>query len=154
MWRARGGSCWAAVAETLVELAREWLAFAEGDLAIAQAGALATAVPGWAVALHCQQAVEKSAKGALVLQSIEPPFSHNLALLAQLLASAGVTFPFAAVDLNRLSPFAINEKYPALRRRPISQDEAQAFLPLAQAAIAWLAEQIAAAERRGESAVD
>ena len=141
------------MADAWTELAREWLAFAEGDLAIAQAGALAASVPGWAVALHCQQAVEKAAKGALVLQGLEPPFSHNLALLAQLLADTGVAFPFAAADLNRLSPFAINEKYPALRRRPISRDEARAFLPLAENGIAWLAEQIEAAGRKGDPAV-
>lgn len=98
---------------------------------------------GWAIAFHCQQAVEKSYKGAIVLQNSAPPKTHNLATLEDAIVTLGLTGPLAVGLLDALTPFAVDDKYPRLAMVPISREEAYALVPAAQAAVDWLSRLIA-----------
>ncbi len=124
--------------------AEPWLAYAEGDLAAAQACADHAAVPGWTIAFHCQQAIEKSYKGALHFVGVLPPKSHELVKLHDLLAAAGIVAPLEAESVKDLSPFAIDDKYPRLLAPQIDRAEAADWIPFAQQAVAWLRAMLAA----------
>lgn len=70
---------------------------------------------------------------------MEPPRTHQLTRLYDQLAQSGLAPPLAPDDLDALTPFAIDDKYPRLRVTPIARSEAASFLPVAQSAVAWLA---------------
>ena len=59
--------------DLLLELARSRLDKAKGDLAFAYAGRERERAPGWGIAFHCQQAVEKALKGAITLHDVDVP---------------------------------------------------------------------------------
>ena len=87
-----------------------WLAFALGDLDAARAR------PGRAqrpriVAFHAQQAAEKALKAALVLSDIDPPRTHDLDALRNLLP-AGWRVVRQHPDLAALSRPAVDARYP------------------------------------------
>lgn len=100
---------------------------------------MSPAAPGWTIGFHCQQAVEKSYKGALVLGDLAPPRTHDLVRLDELLREHGLSPPLEAMALERLFPFAIHDKYPRLQMVPIDRDQAAALLVHAQQATRWLA---------------
>lgn len=58
-----------------------------------------------------QQAAEKALKALLVLEDIDPPRTHNVQLLADLVPRAGRIADVAA-DLARLSLWAVESRYP------------------------------------------
>jgi len=58
---------------------KDWQILAERDLTVANHLAeTMRPVPAEIIAFHCQQAVEKYLKGALVVLGEEPPFIHDL----------------------------------------------------------------------------
>lgn len=123
--------------DALAELAAAWLAKAAGDIAIAEAGVAAPNVPGWAIAFHCQQAVEKSIKMHLVLAGIEPPHSHDLIFLFELARLATTEFPLGLAELKALHPFAVADRYPILTQRNIERADVLPLLKFARRAMAW-----------------
>ena len=65
-------------------LAARWFERADGDVRIARAILMHEADTLWGAALHCQQAVEKIAKGILIAFGTRPPQTHNIEVLAGL----------------------------------------------------------------------
>jgi HEPN domain-containing protein len=122
----------------LAELGADWLAFAESDLEAARACAERSAVQGWTIAFHMQQAVEKSFKGALLLANQVVPRSHDLVKLEEMLGGAGCEVPIGADVLNALTRFAIDDKYPRLRTVTIDRSDAIGLIGAAEKAVAWL----------------
>jgi HEPN domain-containing protein len=58
---------------------KDWRLLAERDIDVADhLAATMRPVPSEAIAFHCQQAVEKYLKGALVILGEEPPYIHDL----------------------------------------------------------------------------
>lgn len=131
------------MASLTAELAFGWLAKARGDLAIAEAGWGAPAVPAWPIAFHCQQAVEKCLKAFLVLSGVKPPNTHILCDLTGLADFARVAFPLAPEHLDSLQPFAVAERYPILLAPEASRADVAPLLESARLAVAW-AEQLLA----------
>lgn len=124
--------------EALRSAAAAWLDYAEGDLEAALACQARPSARGWTIAFHCQQAVEKAYKGALLLAGQPAPRTHSLVLLDELLIGFGISGPIAAGDLDLLTPFAVSDKYPILTMSPIGREDASAFLDVARAAVHWL----------------
>lgn len=122
-----------------------WLQFARDDLFIAELAAATPGAPGWPIAFHCQQAVEKAFKGYLALRGQPVPYSHDLAFLVDLLSELGQREPVADAALQALTPFAISEKYPVLLGRRIEREAAIVHLVTARSAIAWLERCVSAA---------
>ena len=81
-------------------------------MTMAELGAASERAPGWAIAFHCQQAVEKSLKILLVLQGVEPPYSHDLIYLHERCGPFATEFPLGRDELKALHPFAVAERYP------------------------------------------
>src|SRR5437763_1628143 len=75
------------------EVAQEWLDRADGDLRIAEI--LLSEAPDlpWGAAFHCQQALEKMAKGVLIAERVEPPKTHDIDVLGRLVGSREPDIP-------------------------------------------------------------
>jgi HEPN domain-containing protein len=91
----------------------EWIAKAEGDFATARRELKAADHPNYdAVCFHAQQCAEKYLKAFLQDANIAFPKTHDL---AGLLASAIVlepTWTSMTADLNALTAFAVEFRYP------------------------------------------
>lgn len=125
--------------EEVVAESTLWLAYAQCDLDVAGGCSGLPAVHGWAIAFHCQQAVEKAYKGALIWRGHEAPRIHDLVALEEILRRAGLIGPLPPDALDLLTPFAINDKYPRLTIVPISREDAIALIASARLAVDWLA---------------
>lgn len=98
-------------ADALARLVERWLRWAEEDLALARSAyadphAVARGACAWA-----QQSAEKALKAALVAQGIDPPKTHNLLRLEQLVPPE-MRSALAAVDLAELTRWSIEGRYP------------------------------------------
>ena len=90
----------------------EWLDRADGDLRIAEI--LFSEAPDlpWGAAFHCQQALEKMAKGVLIAKGIEPPKTHDIDLLGRLVGSQEAQLGERISALSRLTVWYIAPRYP------------------------------------------
>jgi HEPN domain-containing protein len=70
--------------------------------------------PEWVLGFHAQQAVEKALKAVLAARLIEYPPTHNLSVLVDLVARAGIAPPPDAESLPRLTPFGAAFRYDRL----------------------------------------
>jgi len=91
----------------------EWIAKAEGDFATAQRELSAIDHPNYdAVCFHAQQCAEKYLKAFLQEANISFPRTHDLADLLALALSIEPTWTSMTADLNALSAFAVEYRYP------------------------------------------
>ena len=88
-----------------------WLRFAVEDLDAAEALRSAPGVAARHVATLAQQSAEKAVKAGLVLLDIDPPRTHNLELLVDLLPDDWAVHE-SSVDLARLSLWLVESRYP------------------------------------------
>jgi HEPN domain-containing protein len=113
---------------------KDWLRYAKADLALAQvplpAGGLYALL-----CFHAQQAVEKSLKAALIHHSIEPPRTHNLERLIDLLPSS-IPRTRALIQSARLTVFATSARYPGSEENVDVEEYTQA-VRLAQDVVNW-----------------
>lgn len=59
---------------------------------------------------HCQQAVEKYLKAFLIFHEVEFPRTHNVEYLLE--QSAKIDTDFSDIDIDELSDFGVNIRYP------------------------------------------
>jgi HEPN domain-containing protein/predicted nucleotidyltransferase len=96
--------------DPVTETVLRWLEMARRDL---RGGRILLAADPTEPALacfHAQQAAEKSLKAALVAEGIDPPRSHDLTKLRDLLPETWET-PGTTADLSRISPWAEKSRY-------------------------------------------
>ena len=100
----------AAAQDREVEAAR-WLRYAREDLAAAKSPKDETALAARHRCMLAQQAAEKALNAALILLDIDPPRTHNLQLLVDLLPE---DWPVSSVsvDFARLSVWIVESRYP------------------------------------------
>ncbi len=98
-------------------LAQKWYDLASEDLKVAQL--VLTNGLYLQAAFHAQQCLEKSLKGLLVLEGIEPPYTHDLVRLYRELRSIlGHRDDDATKnekDLAELNPYYILSRYPSFK---------------------------------------
>jgi HEPN domain-containing protein len=116
------------------DLARDLLRLAADDLTAVEALADVPAVSDAIVGFHAQQAAEKALKAALASRGEDFPFTHNIAVLAQLCEDAQLTLPAALDGLDLLTPYGVAARYGA--QVPGTVDRATAK-QLASGAVAW-----------------
>jgi HEPN domain-containing protein len=94
----------------VLEVAREWIQVAEGDLAAARL-LLNAGGPAFTVCFHAQQAAEKYLKAVLVMNRARVGKTHDIGELLQLLPAAQrpPLTPEAAAELTR---GAVATRYP------------------------------------------
>jgi len=121
-----------------VELAAAWAEKAGGDLAMARAGLASAQVPAWAIGFHCQQAVEKCLKAWIALHGSAPPSTHDLQRLAGAVGPDAEPFPLDTLQMARLQPFAVSERYPVLRNANVERADTEALAGDAERSVAWI----------------
>ena len=89
------------------EEARILLRKAEGDSRAAEQLATSSSPALWIVGFHAQQAVEKALKAVLASKGIAFARTHNLTMLAALLARHGLDAPGTADEYAVLTPFGV-----------------------------------------------
>jgi HEPN domain-containing protein len=112
----------------------DWLRYAKADLALAQvplpAGSLYELL-----CFHAQQAAEKSLKAVLIQHGIEPPRTHNLETLIDLLP-ASLTRTCALILSARLTVFATSSRYLG-SQESVDEEEYIEAVRLAQDVVHW-----------------
>lgn len=118
---------------------REWINRARSNLARAEAK-----LPGAYLEDFCfdaQQAAEKALKAVLLQSGIAFPYTHDLADLLTLLEKSGEEIPEPVREAGRLTRFAVATRYPGITE-PVTGEEYQEALAIAEAAVQWAEEQI------------
>lgn len=112
------------------EEVREWLQKADEDLDAARR--LLTPEPlTTPAAFHCQQAAEKALKAFLISKGQRFRRVHNLVYLIDLCEEHEPGFGTLRSEVQRLNPFAVDERYPGARESP-SAEVARALLDIAE----------------------
>ncbi len=119
---------------TCADLARRLLDAAENDELMAKSVLQVPGVTDAGVGMLTQQAVEKAIKAVLSAKQTKFPFTHDLKQLKEFAKESGIDLPTTLNGVERLTPFARDERYGS--EAPISLDRDQA-LRWAAAAIAW-----------------
>ena len=121
----------------------DWLRYAKADLALARV----PLPPGGLYELlcfHAQQAAEKSVKAVLLHYAIEPPRTHNLERLIDLLPRR-ISRTTVLSQSARLTVYGTAARYPN-DAEAVNIEEYQAALRLAEAVVAWAAKIIEAGQ--------
>jgi HEPN domain-containing protein len=84
------------------------------------------------IAFQCQQSAEKILKACLLAAGFEPPLTHSLRLLGDLLAQAGLPTP-DEFDARFLSTFAVGPRYGGWE---VSSEDALAAIEAAERVMA------------------
>lgn len=113
------------------EPASPWFEKARSDLRSAEA-LLALDPPELSTGLfHCQQAAEKYLKGLLAHLGEDPPRTHDLVVLLDLLVSADSRLELLYEPAELLTPYAVQVRYPFVSDTP-TEEEADAALRAAR----------------------
>jgi len=96
-----------------VDLAKEWLRYANSDLTTAR-HMLEGVYPKETeiVCYHCQQCAEKALKSHCILKGVEPPKTHDLIALCRLCMTAEDSFSSMLDNCSRLNPYGVAVRYP------------------------------------------
>lgn len=113
----------------LSESVQQWIKKAKGDLRSAQLLPAADPPESDAVAFHAQQAVEKYLKAYLVHLGVNPPRTHDLITLFDLIAPHDDRLEPLRESARPLGPLAVQVRYPFA---DATVDEAREALRLAE----------------------
>jgi HEPN domain-containing protein len=92
------------------EWVRRWIDKGDDDLDVARLALGSGGIKPWVICFHAQQATEKWLKAAIAATDAEPPYSHNLVMLAGWLP-AGLVLPASAEALGTLTTYATTARY-------------------------------------------
>ena len=95
------------------EVVQEWVDKANADFHTAKRELSVTDQPNFdAVCFHAQQCIEKLMKAALIQKGCQPPKTHDLIQLSDLLAVQDNTWQADIQDLRFLNQAAVGFRYP------------------------------------------
>ena len=92
--------------------AKEWLAYAEIDLASAEFLLAMWPLPITIICYHCQQSAEKCLKGLIALKNQIPPKTHDLPLLVDVCKQLFPEISTISAQCAALNPFSVQPRYP------------------------------------------
>ena len=95
----------------IAETARRWLRWASEDYSMARASHGTDEFVPRGVCMWSHQAAEKAVKALLVVHDIDPPKQHDLVRLTVRLPHRDQAL-FAGIDIEQLSRWAIEGRYP------------------------------------------
>ena len=84
---------------------------------------------------HAQQAAEKALKAALVYFLIEPPKTHSIGMLAEMLPE-GINVPPFINEAKGLTDYAVSARYPG-ELEEITEHELNTAIQLADSVFGW-----------------
>lgn len=111
-----------------------WLRFAKSDLAIAKT-ARQEEILLEELCFHAQQACEKSIKAVLISKGIEPPKTHHIGALLEVV-SLSEKVPQKILESSKLSDYAVSFRYPGIYE-DIDTEELEEAIFLAEAVLDW-----------------
>lgn len=131
------------------EAARAW--FEKGDSDLRSARALLALDPPETevVAFHCQQAAEKYLKGLLAYHGAQPPRTHDLSALLDLLIPDAQKLEQLRGAAQFLTPFAVEGRYPFVGE-PLTKEEAEQAIRHAQNICNYVTTLVSAEPTEGE----
>jgi len=113
----------------------DWLARAEGDLAIA-----GVPLPKGAfyedLCFHAQQAAEKAFKAVYVRHDLRFQYTHDLDELITDLERAGIPIPPEVRDVVVLTAYAWEARYPGVSE-PVTKEEHREAIMMAERVVDW-----------------
>ena len=118
---------------------REWLNRARSNLALAKNHVSDVYLED--LCFEAQQAAEKAIKAVMIARNIDFPYVHNLALLLLVLEEGGETFPNTVRRAARLTPYAVDARYPSIEQ-PVSEQEYREAITIAEAVVRWAEERL------------
>jgi len=118
---------------------KEWILHALVDLELAR---MPIAPFGMydQLCFHAQQATEKSIKAVLIHRGVRFPRTHDIQLLVSLVPLDMRNEP-ALLDSVRLTPYAVNSRYPGLTE-PTTENERKEAVRIAEAVSKWAAYEV------------
>ncbi|MCL2800543.1 MAG: HEPN domain-containing protein [Treponema sp.] len=91
---------------------KEWRLLAECDLSVAEHLAdTMSPLPTSVISFHCQQAVEKYLKGAIVILGEEPPYIHDLPELCKIAEKYRPSFLSISTQCSIINQFSVQPRY-------------------------------------------
>lgn len=125
------------------ELSSKWLELAKEDFKMAQL-ALAHGIYLQAM-FHCQQCVEKSIKGLIVLiNNVDPPYSHDLVRLFREIQSEIKNLNQLEKKLTELNPYYIATRYPSYKiniSKGLTKEKVLEMIATSEEVLKWLEQQ-------------
>ena len=98
--------------EHVLRKARQWAAYADEDIRLAQQALnMGEQCPNRLAAYHAQQCAEKYLKAYLVHKEVDFPFTHNISLLLELCEESGA-WAGTLRDAEALTRYAVTTRYP------------------------------------------
>jgi HEPN domain-containing protein len=116
---------------TILDIAHEWLTFANNDL-ISARHLFENIYPKQTniAAYLCQQCAEKALKAFLVAYDIDPPKVHNLERLVCLCQDIDADFSRLEIDCKKINPYGTASRYPG--ELPVDDAIAKTLIERAQ----------------------
>lgn len=127
---------------------REWLSRARSSLRHARSKVEGVYLED--LCFDAQQAAEKAIKAVLVFRRVRFPYVHDLDTLLTVLSEAGETVPESIWSVRKLTPFAVEARYPSVAREVTNEQYAEA-IEIAEMAVHW-AETVILAADQGQNA--
>ena len=91
---------------------------------------------------HSQQAAEKALKALITALGEQPPKTHNITRLLQVIEERGIdTSKLGGRGVERLTVYAVEARYPDFEEEP-TEEEAREALGLARAVVEWVIEKL------------
>jgi len=119
----------------------EWLRRARSNLERARVGQISEEIVYEDLCFDCQQSAEKALKALLISLDKEFPWTHSIARLLELVSKAGIEIPAEVERVIDLTDYAVEARYPG-EREPISEEEYEEALKLAEVVFDWVSKTI------------
>jgi HEPN domain-containing protein len=121
---------------------QEWLKHASSDLKMARLAMNSDILPEQ-ICFHAQQAAEKSLKAVLLHIGADFPFTHDIGELIEIAQRAGVVVPAELLELDALTPYAVQARHPGFWGEITDSDLAEA-IEMAQKVVNWATAEVGA----------
>ena len=115
---------------------RAWLLRARGNLTLAEKGGRLKGILFEDLCFNAQQAAEKALKAVCLAQGLDFPKTHSLVHLMDILEMAGVTIPKNIREVDVLTQYAVQSRYPSIVEE-ITRSEYRDALKLAAGVVFW-----------------
>jgi HEPN domain-containing protein len=120
---------------------QDWLTHAQSDLKMAKLGREDGEILFEQVCFHAQQTVEKAMKAVLLERQVDFPLTHDLELLLDIGKKAGIIISENLLDIDTLTPYAVETRYPGYLEAIAEEDVTEA-IKLAENFLAWAKDQL------------
>ncbi|HNY40130.1 MAG TPA: HEPN domain-containing protein [Bryobacteraceae bacterium] len=120
---------------------REWLRRSQSSLLHARSKVEGVCLED--LCFDAQQAAEKAIKAVLVARKAQFPYVHDIDVLLSALTQAGEALPVRVLEAAKLTPFAVEARYPSVARE-VTDAQYDEALRLAEDVCRWAEARISA----------